>query len=68
MPSESGHRDFRIGLSAEVRKYGKMALETLVEILQKGGERDRVACARELLDRGLRKAIQAVDLLCWEKN
>jgi hypothetical protein len=32
-------------LSAEARRYGKMAIETLVEILQKGEERNRVACA-----------------------
>jgi Family of unknown function (DUF5681) len=50
-------------LSREARKYTQMALDALVEILQKGEERNRVACAKEILDRGHGRSVQAIDLV-----
>jgi hypothetical protein len=56
----------QVGVQAAVahfRKYSKMALDALVEILQKGEERNRVACAKEILDRGHGRSVQAIDLV-----
>ena len=55
-------------LSAEARRYAKMALDTLVEILQQGEERNRLVAAKELLDRGYGRPIQAVDMVLIGKK
>lgn len=52
-------------LSAELKElaqtHGEEALRTIVEVMQKGEPSMRLAAARELLDRGYGKAVQAVD-------
>jgi Family of unknown function (DUF5681) len=55
-------------LSAEARRYGKMALAALVDILANGEERNRVACAKEILDRGYGRPVQAVDMILMTKR
>lgn len=45
-----------------------MAIQTLVGIHHKGEERNRVACAKELLDCGYGRPIQAVDMLLMGKK
>jgi hypothetical protein len=55
-------------LSAEARKYGQMALAALVDILANGEERNRVACAKEILDRGYDRPVQAVDMILITKE
>jgi two-component system, chemotaxis family, CheB/CheR fusion protein len=47
-------------LSAEARKYAGLALATIVQICAEAKmDRDRLAAARELLDRGFGRAVQA---------
>lgn len=48
-------------LSRESRKYAGLALDTLVRICRKGNERNQLAAARELLDRGYGRALQTID-------
>jgi len=56
-------------LSAEARKYAGLALETIVQICEKAkSERDRLTAARELLDRGFGRPIQAVDMIMIGKK
>jgi hypothetical protein len=55
-------------LSAEARRYGKMALAALVDILANGEERNRVACAKEILDRGYGRPVQAIDMVLMTKK
>jgi hypothetical protein len=56
-------------LSAEARKYAGLALETIVKICAEAKmDRDRLAAARELLDRGFGRAVQAVDLIMMGKK
>jgi Family of unknown function (DUF5681) len=56
-------------LSAEARLYASLALETIVKICASGKtERDKLAAARELLDRGFGKPVQAVDLILMAKK
>ena len=51
-------------LSAAAREYAGLALDTIVDICTKAkADRDRLAAARELLDRGFGRAIQAVDVI-----
>jgi len=51
-------------LSAEARKYAGLALETIVKICAEAKmDRDRLAAARELLDRGFGRSVQAIDLV-----
>jgi hypothetical protein len=51
-------------LSAEARKYAGLALATIVQICAEAKmDRDRLAAARELLDRGFGRAVQAIDLV-----
>ena len=51
-------------LSAEARLYAGLAIETIVQICEKAkADRDRLAAARELLDRGFGRAIQSIDLV-----
>jgi len=41
-----------------------LAIETIVQICEKAkADRDRLAAARELLDRGFGRAIQSIDLV-----
>jgi hypothetical protein len=60
-----GKKKMAIGnLSAEVRKYAGLALTTIVEICERAKvDRDRLAAARELLDRGFGRSVQSIDLL-----
>lgn len=72
--TQSGH--FRKGVSGnpggrpkaltsvtdEARTHTALAISTLVEILKNGNQRARVAAAKEILDRGWGRPIQAVDL------
>ena len=65
-PEQSGNPGGRpkrhIGdLSRETRRYAQLALSTLVKICRGGLERNRLAAARELLDRGYGRPIQMVD-------
>jgi len=48
-------------LSRESRKFAGLALDTLVRICRKGNERNQLAAARELLDRGYGRALQTID-------
>jgi hypothetical protein len=57
-----GLRNKHIGdLSREARRYGSLAVSTLVKICRKGMERNQLAAARELLDRGYGKPVQMLD-------
>jgi hypothetical protein len=55
-------------LSREARRYAKLALDTLVKITKTGMERNQLAAARELLDRGYGRPVQALDLLSAGKK
>jgi hypothetical protein len=56
-------------LSREARRYADLALRTLVEICKKGAtERNRLAAAVVLLDRGYGKPVQAIDMLMAGKK
>src|SRR5262249_40416613 len=55
-------------LSREARRYAHLALGTLVKICKEGMERNRLAAARELLDRGFGKSLQQIDLLTLGKR
>jgi hypothetical protein len=58
----TGVRGRHIGdLSREARRYAHLALTTLVGICRKGMERNRLAAARELLDRGYGRPLQMID-------
>jgi hypothetical protein len=48
-------------LSREARRYASLAVGTLVKICRKGMERNQLAAARELLDRGYGKPVQMID-------
>jgi len=48
-------------LSRESRRYAQLALDTLVRICRKGNERNQLAAARELLDRGYGRPLQTID-------
>lgn len=50
-------------LSKEARRYATLALGVLVEIARKGVERNRLAAATALLDRGYGRPVQALDLI-----
>ena len=51
-------------LSAAAREYAGLALETIVDICTKAkADRDRLGAARELLDRGFGRSVQALDLV-----
>jgi hypothetical protein len=64
-----GRRRYLIGdFSVEARKFGRMALETVVDIMQKGQDRNRLVAAREILDRACGRSVQAVDVLTVEKR
>jgi hypothetical protein len=56
-------------LGAEARKYAGLALSTIVQVCAEAKmDRDRLAAARELLDRGFGRAVQAVDLIMMGKK
>jgi chemotaxis receptor (MCP) glutamine deamidase CheD len=57
-----------IDLSREARKYASLALDVIVEICKKGVERNRLAAAALLLDRGYGKPLQSLDLLAVGKK
>jgi hypothetical protein len=48
-------------LSREARRYASLAVSTLVKICRKGMERNQLAAARELLDRGYGRPVQMID-------
>lgn len=50
-------------LSREARRYAHLALGTIVEICKKGTERNKLAAAMALLDRGYGKPVTAIDLI-----
>jgi hypothetical protein len=65
---QSGNPTGRAGrhigdLSKEARRYAQLALGTLVKICKDGAERNRLAAALALLDRGYGKPITAIDIL-----
>src|SRR5262249_16347587 len=66
----TGPRPYRkiADLSAEARNYASLALDVLAEIVEKGNNRDRLTAARELLDRGFGRPIQAVDMILIGKK
>jgi Family of unknown function (DUF5681) len=55
-------------LSREARKYASLALSTLVAICRKGVERNRLAAAAALLDRGYGRPIQMIDASIMNKK
>jgi Family of unknown function (DUF5681) len=55
-------------LSRESRKYAKLALDTLVKICKEGIERNKLTAARELLDRGYGRPVQAIDMITAGKK
>jgi hypothetical protein len=68
-PGQSGNPGGRakkaVGdLAAEARLYAGLAIDTIVKICSSAkADRDRLAAARELLDRGFGRAVQALDLV-----
>jgi hypothetical protein len=50
-------------LSREARRYSHLALKTLVEICKTGVERNRLAAANSILDRGFGRPLQSLDVL-----
>lgn len=72
-PGQSGNpagrpRKHIADLSREARRYAHLALGTLVKICRDGMERNRLTAARELLDRGYGKPVQAIDMLAFGKK
>lgn len=66
-PGQSGNPGGRSGkhiadLSREARRYAALAVSTLVKICRAGQERNRLAAANALLDRGYGKPLQAFQL------
>jgi len=55
-------------LSRESRRYAKLALDALVKICKEGMERNRLTAARELLDRGYGRPVQAIDMITAGKR
>ena len=55
-------------LSREARRYAQLALGTLVKICRNGVERNQLAAARELLDRGFGRPVQAIDMITAGKK
>jgi hypothetical protein len=55
-------------LSREARHYARLALDTLVKICKTGVERNKLAAARELLDRGYGRPVQAIDMITAGKK
>jgi len=55
-------------LSREARRYGHLAVSTLVKICRKGMERNQLAAARELLDRGYGRPLQMIDASILRKK
>jgi hypothetical protein len=50
-------------LSRESRRFARLALDTLVKICKEGAERNRLAAAGQLLDRGYGKPLASIDLI-----
>ena len=72
-PGQSGNPGGRkvkhIGdLSREARRYAQLAVSTLVRICRKGGERNQLTAARELLDRGYGRPLQMIDATVLRKK
>lgn len=55
-------------LSKEARQYASLALSTLVKICREGMERNKLTAARELLDRGYGRPVQAIDMITAGKK
>jgi hypothetical protein len=55
-------------LSREARRYAHLAVSTLVKICRKGMERNQLAAARELLDRGYGRPVQMIDASLLRKK
>jgi hypothetical protein len=55
-------------LSREARRYAHLALTTLVKIAKSGAERNQLVAARELLDRGYGRPVQAIDMVTAGKK
>jgi hypothetical protein len=55
-------------LSREARKYANLAIGVLVKICKDGQERNRLAAANSLLDRGYGRATTVLDLLAVGKK
>jgi hypothetical protein len=55
-------------LSKEARRYAHLAVSTLVKICRKGIERNQLAAARELLDRGYGWPVQMIDASVLHKK
>jgi chemotaxis receptor (MCP) glutamine deamidase CheD len=64
-----GRKKKHIGdLSREARRYANLALNTLVKIARTGVERNRLAAANALLDRGYGRPVQAIDMITAGKK
>lgn len=66
-PSGRGRKHIA-DLSREARQYANLALNTLVKICREGMERNKLAAARELLDRGYGRPVQAIDMITAGKK
>jgi hypothetical protein len=55
-------------LSREARRYTHLAVGTLVRICRKGQERNQLAAAKEILDRGFGKPITMIDATLLSKK
>jgi hypothetical protein len=55
-------------MSKEARRYAHLALSTLVKICKDGAERNRLAAASALLDRGYGRPVTAIDLITAGKK
>jgi len=64
-----GLRRKHIGdLSREARRYASLAVGTLVKICRTGLERNKLAAAIALLDRGYGKPLQMIDAMLLQKK
>jgi hypothetical protein len=64
-----GLRNRHIGdLSREARRYASLAVTTLVKICRKGKERNQLAAACALLDRGYGRPLQMIDAAMVHKK
>jgi len=59
-PGGRSRRDI-VDLAREARRYAYLGMSTLVRICRHGKESNRLAAAREILDRGYGRPVQMID-------
>jgi Family of unknown function (DUF5681) len=52
----------------EARKHMELCLETLVDIIKKGSNRDRLTAVDMLLNRGLGKPVQSIEMALFDRK